>query len=233
MSTVPDEEAAQSASSDDSSDSEGDEETGSTAAEASDDAPDDTDEEPSGEGDDGASSGGTKSPVQYCNEFIESYSRSSARKLYRALAGQGFDLKKVQLQDWVEVNVRLADDREETVEFKVHREKNGRAAGLIDDQRDYRRTLVVTSTDAGPVIASQKWPPSSQVHARGDCRPTSSRIEYPLVSMSSIDLEPFKFWGLRVIWRLPKSFKKGDHDRDSLYDTIVSVMSSERAASGQ
>jgi hypothetical protein len=211
---------------------------------ASDDSTDDTDKGSSGGADDGgaetretaeneASGGEQKSPVEYCNEFIESYSRSSARKLYRALAGQGFDLEEVQLQDWVDLEVQTPGGQEKTVEFEVHREKDGRAVGLVDDQRKYRRTLVVASTGAGPVVASQKWPASMDVHARGDCRPSSSRIEYPLVATSSVDLEPFKFWGLRVIWRLPKSFEKGDHDRDSVYDTIVSVMSSERTATDE
>jgi hypothetical protein len=239
MSTVPDEKDGESASDDEASESEEADESESAGTEAGGDEPDDeASEDADGpedpESDDSEASGGEKqSPVEYCNEFIESYSRSSARKLYRALAGQGFDMQKVQLQDWVEVEVRTADGQGEKVEFRVHREKNGRAAGLIDDDREYRRTLLVASTDAGPVVASQTWPASLEVHARGDCRPTSSRIEYPLVATPSVDLEPFKFWGLRIIWRLPKSFEKGAHDRDSLYDTIVKVMSSERTATDE
>ncbi len=243
MSTAPDEENKGSIS-DESSESDSDGESSLADSESSDDSSGDSAGETSGDADAAesdvqasaeqeAAAGEKKSPVEYCNEFIEAYSRSSARKLYRALAGQGFELEKVQLQDWVEIAVQMPDGREKTVEFKVHREKNGKAAGLIDDQREYRRTLVVASTGAGPVVASQKWPASTDVHARGDCRPSSSRVEYPLVSTSSVDLEPFKFWGLRVIWRLPKSFEKGAHDRDSLYNTIVSVMSSERTASDE
>ncbi len=195
------------------------------------DTADESSGEPAGEespeSDSADSPDSAQTPTEYCDEFLESYARSSARKLYRALNGQGFELEKVQLQDWIDVDVRTPSGEVETVEFGVYREKGGRAAGLADSEREYQRTLIVASTGVGPVVVSQKWPAFDELGSRSECRPISSRIEYPQVATDSIDIKPFKFWGLRVIWRLPKAFAEGDHDRENLYETMVEVMSSE------
>ena len=169
-------------------------------------------------------------PRAYCDRFMEPYVRSSSRKLYRALVGHDFDLEELQLQDWVTTQVETRSGQKKKVEFEVFREKEGRVAGLVDTERDYRRTLVVAMTDSGPIIASQKWRPSDEIDVKADCKPVGSRVEYPLVTLDEIDIEPFKFWGMRVLWRLPPSFSKGQQDRKNLYDTIVEVMSVERAA---
>ena len=169
-------------------------------------------------------------PVDYCNQFMVPYLESSSRKLYRALAGRQYDLQQLSLQDWVELDVRLPNGEMQTVEFEVVRQKDGKVAGLVDSARNYRRTLVVAMPQAGPIITSYRWPESDDIGRRADCKPHSSRIEYPIVPVDEIDPEPFKFWGLRVIWRLPKSFDRGDQDRDNLYQTLSEVMSSERTA---
>lgn len=169
-------------------------------------------------------------PVDYCNQFMVPYMESSARKMYRALAGRNYSFEPLNLQDWVETEVRQANGDTRTVEFEVFREKDGKVAGLIDTERDYRRTLVVAMLDAGPIIASYTWPKQKAIASRGDCRPLGSQLEYPIVPTDDIDPEPFKFWGLRVIWRLPESFDRGDQDRDNLYQTIAETLKSERNA---
>lgn len=155
---------------------------------------------------------------------MTAYIESSSRKLYRAVAGQELTLEKLKLQDWVEVKAPSGDGDRTKVEFRVHRQKGGMVAGLVDTERAYRRTLIVAMTDRGPIVASHKWPSSEEVASGTKCRPTSSRIDYPIVTLSKLDVEPFKFWGLRVLWRLPPSFNKGRQNRDSVYKTIVEVM---------
>lgn len=171
-------------------------------------------------------------PVDYCDQFMKPYLESSARKLYRALAGRDYEFQTLSLQDWVELDVRQPDGGTRTVEFEVFRQKDGNVAGLVDTRREYRRTLVVTMLDVGPVITSYAWPDPEAVDNRGDCRPTTSRIDYPVVPADDVDPEPFKFWGLRVIWRLPKSFDRGDQHRENLYETIAEVLKAERNPSG-
>ena len=174
-----------------------------------------------------------ENPGAYCNRFMEPYVRSSARKLYRALSGHDFELQELNLQNWIDVKVRTPSGEEKTVEFEVHREKDRKVAGLVDTDRSYRRTLIVAMTDSGPLIASQKWPKKSEIENRAACQPLTSRVEYPVVPLDEIDIEPFKFWGMRVLWRLPTSYKKGRQNRENLYKTIVDVMSSERAGDDQ
>ena len=155
---------------------------------------------------------------------MTAYIESASRKLYRALSAQEFTLEKLKLQDWVEVKIPSGDGDRKKVEFSVHRQKGDLVAGLVDTERTYRRTLVVAMTDKGPIVASLEWPSSEEVASGTKCRPTDSRLDYPIVTLSKLDIEPFKFWGLRVLWRLPPSFNKGRQNRESVYQTIIEVM---------
>jgi hypothetical protein len=166
-----------------------------------------------------------------CDQFIAAYMRSASRKLFRALQGHDYKLRPIELQEWLDIEVGQGDGPRE-VSFEVLREKERLVVSLVDSERAYRNTFVAALTTDGPVIASFEWPSVAAVEQRGEaCRPTRSKIERPSAPLSKIvDIEPFKFWGLRVVWRLPSKFKgsgsnpESTEGRGALYSVLVDVV---------
>ncbi|GEM_PF-3404488 len=168
-----------------------------------------------------------------CDEFIGAYMKSASRKLFRALQGHDYKLRPIELQQWLDIEVSQGDSTRE-VSFEVLPEKEGLVVSLVDSERAYRTTFVAALTTDGPVIASFEWPGAAAVEGGEACRPTRSKIERPSAPLSKIvDIEPFKFWGLRVVWRLPSKFKESTSDvpdssegRGALYAVLVDVVGS-------
>jgi hypothetical protein len=138
-----------------------------------------------------------------CSGIVEAFARSGARKLFRAI--DGHDLPIIAL-DWNEtIEIPVEGRIEESLTFRVLREKGGKAIGLVGLGVD-NRTFVLVETTLGPVVASLTWPNLETIESRGACKPNGSHVEFPEVATPTIDVIPFEFWGLRVFWRLPPSF---------------------------
>lgn len=155
--------------------------------------------------------------LRACDNYMGLYARSAARKLARALSGQGYRLDTLELPESVSANIDG-----QNVSYQILTEKDGRSAGVVDASRKARRSYVVTGTDQGPVMTSHLWPSRADVADGKECRPISSRIEFPNVAVKSVDVEPFKYWGLRVSWHLPEKFDA--NTTDSLEDFVSDVI---------
>lgn len=155
--------------------------------------------------------------LRACDGYMVLYARSASRKLARALSGQGYRLEALDLPETIE-----ADRNGQPTTYATLFEKDRRAAGLVDTTRDARRSFVVVGTEQGPVMTSHLWPSRAEIANGTRCRPTSSRIEFPRVAVRSVDVEPFKYWGLRISWHLPESFdaQSAHSDRDFVREVI-------------
>ncbi|MGM0558378.1 MAG: hypothetical protein ACQEVA_18480 [Myxococcota bacterium] len=157
-------------------------------------------------------SGGDSKALRACDGYMKLYAQSASRKLARALSGQGYRLETLDLPDTVE-----ADRNGQPTTYETYFEKDKRAAGLVDTSRRARRSFVVVGTQQGPVMTSHQWPARSDIANGTRCRPTSSRIDFPRVAVRSVDVEPFKYWGLRISWHLPESFDDNSTDSDHAF----------------
>jgi len=137
-----------------------------------------------------------------CTERKTAYARSSARKLFRALSANDFQLQPVALKS----RVAVAGDgvtKLGAIRFKIAKEADGVVAGAVSEDPAFPDTFVIAMTSKGPIIARQVWPSSAEIDAGAPCKPKTSKIVFPKVSVKNVDMEPFKFWGMRVFWRLP------------------------------
>jgi hypothetical protein len=132
-----------------------------------------------------------------CDQFMEEYVRSSARKMFRAL-NREYTLRTLELP----AQATLSNGTE-TLTFEVFTESDARVAGLIDVRREWTKTYLVADTRIGPVIVSQRWQPRRSREAGQACEPVLSAVEWPLTAANTVEIEPFRFWGLRVSWRIP------------------------------
>ncbi len=149
-------------------------------------------------------SGADQAAVAFCRGYMAAYVESSARKLFRALSAQRLETQEITLPGWMMVDADTSSGGTERVDFDVRRERSGRVIGLVDTDRDYRRTLIAAMTEKGPVVATQRWPPRDELEEDADCRPTGSEITYPQVDEAEVAIEPFEYWGMRVARRLPE-----------------------------
>ena len=158
-----------------------------------------------------------------CDQYMEAYVRSSARKLGRALArGQG------QLSTWEDEGVweiARGDERgDPPMRFTKVVEHDGRIAGLVDEQREWRETYVMAQTSSGPVIIAQRWQGRELRESGQECEPVQSEVISPPVVASTVEMEPFKYWGLRVSWRIPSPGSEAFEERsprDILMDYLA------------
>ncbi len=159
--------------------------------------------------------------VEECDEFVESYVRSSARKLNRALSRDDYGLEPVEISEPLEVDAdRL--DTEESVEFELFREEDGNVAAVVDISREWLQTYIVADGVFGPIVVSQTWQPR-HLRRTQTCEPIASRVEWPALTASSVDIEPFRYWGLRTAWRIPSPESAEATDR-SLQEVLVDIM---------
>ena len=138
-----------------------------------------------------------------CDRFIEDYTRSSGRKLWRSLnrGNWNYNLEVVPFSEPVEVN-RVGED-EKSIRFELFREADGRIVGAVDRQREWEYTYLIAFSSIGPIIISQTWQPRHLRDSGQACEPIASAVEWPISSAPSVDIEPFRYWGLRVSWRIP------------------------------
>ncbi len=138
-----------------------------------------------------------------CDRFIEDYTRSSARKLWRGLnrGNWNYNLQVVPFSDPVEVKKEGEDEK--IIQFELFREADGRIVGAVDRQREWEFTYLIAMSSIGPIIVSQTWQPRHLRDSGQACEPIASTVEWPISSAPSVDMEPFRYWGLRVSWRIP------------------------------
>jgi len=173
----------------------------------------------------GGSGAGERGPREDCDGFMGKHGESAARKLYRALSGNDYQVRKLGLGSTFEAEVSGADRSRSKVRFEVRTENDGRSAVLVPADHSLRRTLIVASTSNGPVIAVHRWPERSEITSRGDCKPTGTRIAHPEVPADAVELEPFDFWGVRVLWRIPSNFRESEPSVDQTSEAIRAVLS--------
>lgn len=137
-----------------------------------------------------------------CDRYMEAHTRSAARKLGRALDRGEYGFESVTLEDRFTVSEEELS-REGAVEFEVHLEKMGEVAAVVDRRRDWEQTYVVAKAAVGPIVISKTWEPRDERDDSAECRPFSSSVEYPEHPATSVDIEPFRYWGLRAGWRIP------------------------------
>ena len=139
------------------------------------------------------------SELRECDRFMESYVRSSARKLWRALSDD-YNLEPLQLDETLEF-AGIAPGGDEPRRFEVLLEQDGKIAGVVDRTREFERTYIIAHARFGPIIVSQTWQPR---HLRDQgCEPVGSAVEFPRTVAPTVDIEPFHYWGLRASWRIP------------------------------
>ncbi|GEM_PF-5759996 len=134
----------------------------------------------------------TKTPalentIGSCTASKIKYIQSASRKLYRAISGKGYKIKKIKMTD-----LRIGG----TV-YQSFPQKEGKVLGLMSKKS--ASAFVLINTKRGHLVAKLNWK---------NCRPVSSSILSPKVSISEVDMKPFKYWGLRVLWTLPKKLGK-------------------------
>ena len=137
-----------------------------------------------------------------CDRFIEAYLRSSARKVHRALGRGDYNLSPVDLDDVFEVSTKV-NEGSQSLEFETFREHDGRVVGVADRSREWVKTYIIAHAQFGPIVISQTWQPRHLRDAGQACEPIYSNVEWPPLPGSTVDIEPFDFWGVRVVWRVP------------------------------
>lgn len=175
-----------------------------------------------------AQSNGDNAALRACDGYMELYARSAARKLGRALSGQGYALETVDLSSRLETN-----DGGQDVVYATFVEKEGHAVGLVDAERRARQSFVVVGTQQGLVVTSHNWPSRDAIADGKKCRPVGSKIVFPEVAVRSVDVEPFKYWGLRISWHLPESFDVTPaEEHDAFVRTLIERVTQRAADTG-
>ena len=146
------------------------------------------------ESEDESVSGGSE-PVSKCLASKIRYVESASRKLHRALGSKGYKMKAVGLQPQIVVDSVGGDG---AATFKAYPIEDGSVVGVLSDRA--KRSYIVANTSRGHIITTIQW---------GGC-PKNTYIAYPAVENTNVDLEPFKYWGFRVLWALPKKLGKKD-----------------------
>ncbi len=160
---------------------------------------------------------GQREELAECDDFIESYVRSSARKLWRPLSRGGYELTDVSLEETIEIDVSGG----EAIAFEIFEEEDGEIVGLADRDREFQQTYVVAEGIVGPIIVSQTWQPR---HLRDQgCEPITSAVERPELLTPTVDIQPFEFWGLRAGWRVQVPENVDPPDRE-LEDVVADVI---------
>ncbi len=159
-----------------------------------------------------------------CDRYMIAYARSASRKLGRSLSGQKYELTELPSRTGFEAS--LAGDQ--TRQFEVVYEHDNAIAGLVEKTREHRTSYTITRTSTGPVITRHDWPEREAIASgKKECKPTSSAIMAPEVPVAAIDVEPFKFWGLRVVWHLPTEFADSDRAADP-FEALRNLLAGEK-----
>ncbi|MFW6058071.1 MAG: hypothetical protein ACOC9W_04370, partial [Persicimonas sp.] len=144
--------------------------------------------------------------------------------LGRSMGGQDYELTELTSRTGFEANVA----GEEARKFEVIYEHDNTIAGLVEKTREHRTSYTITRTSTGPVITRHDWPERQAIASgKKECKPTSSAIMAPEVPVAPIDVEPFKFWGLRVVWHLPSEFPDSDRPADP-FEALRDVLAADR-----
>lgn len=138
------------------------------------------------------------SPVNSCTASKVRYLQSASRKLYRAVSGS-YKIRKIGIG-----SLTVGDRR-----FTSYPESDGKVIGFLHSSHRYG--YIALNTTRGHIIAKMKWK---------NCLPVSTKIASPQVLTPNIDLEPFKYWGSRVLWILPSKLGKSENFKESLTNII-------------
>lgn len=134
-----------------------------------------------------------KTQIGKCRLAKIQYLESGSRKLQRAMRSKGYKLKSVGL----ETKFNIDSKRFQT--FSPNHQAT--VVGVLSDEKDHPRGYIVANTTKGRLVVSMTW---------SGCRPKATAIVYPKADNPSVDLEPFKYWGFRVLWNVPRSLGKKD-----------------------
>ncbi len=137
-----------------------------------------------------------------CDARIERITRSAARKMMRALNPRE-RLRAHELGERLELEIDG-----QSITWRVLSEYDGRVAALM--QPGTSTSWVAARSEKGPVIARIDW--------NSGCAVDQTQLAFP--DGPTIEFEPFRYWGARVQWRLPR-------DRDesaSLVEALRSAM---------
>lgn len=161
--------------------------------------------------------------TQECDAYIVAHTRSAARKLGRAINRGEYGFQSIDLGNRFVVSAEALGS-DEPVEFEVFLEKMGEVAVVVDRRRHWEQTYVIAQAAIGPIVISKTWEPRDERPRGSDCRPFSSAVERPAHPASSVDVEPFRYWGLRAGWRIPSPEMieaSNQAIEDALKETIV------------
>jgi hypothetical protein len=138
-----------------------------------------------------------------CDHYMGAYARSSARKLSRSLTGQKYSLSTLPQESSIEAGTAGGDEQTDH-QFELLFVGERTAAGVIEKTRTHRTTYVVVHYELGPIVTTHRWP-SREAIASGkeECKPVASNVGFPAVPVAEVDVDPFKFWGLRIVWHIP------------------------------
>lgn len=156
-----------------------------------------------------------------CDRYVGSYARSSARKLWRALDRRDYALEPLELDGSIEIPGE-ALDRDESVEFELLEIDSGPIAGVVDRTRQWEQTFVIARSRAGPIVVSQTWQPR-HLRVGQTCEPFTSAVEWPPLTASTVDIEPFEYWGLRAAWRIrdPDNTEEANADVEEILTDVM------------
>lgn len=159
-----------------------------------------------------------------CDRYIEAYLRSAARKLLRPLSRGDYDLQPVELDDPFEVTGETLG-LDDPVQFELLREGpgDGRVIGVVDRRRMWEQTYLVANSAVGPIVISHRWQARHLRDAGQACRPIASSVQWPPLTASSVDPEPFDYWGLRAVWRIPP-VDTSEPSTEELEEVLITVM---------
>lgn len=156
-----------------------------------------------------------------CDNFMEHYVRSAARKLDRAISTGDYELEVLDSLGAVLTLEGEFVGRTQPLSFDVYKEASGRVVGLVDRKRAWTQTYIVAVGRSGPIIVSHTWQTRGLRESGQPCEPFTSAVEWPGVTASAVDVEPFKFWGLRASWRIPRADDASSNQ--SLEEALVHI----------
>lgn len=162
--------------------------------------------------------------VEYseCDRYIEAYVRSSARKMHRAMSRGEYQLEPVELSDPLQVDGEALNTSDE-MRFDLFSEEGGELVGVIDRRREWEQTYLVAQASFGPIVVSQTWQARHLRDSGQACEPIYSTVEWPSLPAPTVDIEPFEYWGLRVVWRVPSPEAASSTER-SVEQVLLEVM---------
>ena len=163
-----------------------------------------------------------------CDRYMMAHTRSAARKLGRAIDRGEYGFNSLSFGD----EVVIPGDKvglDEPLRLEVRLEKMGEVAVAVDRSRHWEQTYVIADAAFGPIVISKTWEARDERADGADCRPFISVVERPAHPASSVDVEPFRYWGMRAGWRIPSPEMVEESNlglEEALKQTVIGFASS-------